>query len=273
MKSSRRTKSVRGLIKTTAAEFIKFYAFRIPQIGYVCIGAFLCLFVIQLFYVERISAHLGPSSVIEIIPYLFFASWKTILFQLFIIAFSAYCVAVDSQYGMIRVACTQPISRAQYLVGKGLAIELHVALFALVYVVSLLMWVFICNGFRGLSKEGMVAITSLAARTIIFCGGLAGCMIAVSIVRKTLLDAVVSSFAVFACFALLTTLPPRFHLESALFLRYFFYPIAGILPKGWPMAFPMQSAPMWQFVLVSCATPLLCFLPALLHFCYRDIVE
>ena len=42
------------------AEFLKFYAFRIPQIAYASIPAFPLLFVVQLFYVEHLSAHIGP---------------------------------------------------------------------------------------------------------------------------------------------------------------------------------------------------------------------
>jgi ABC-type transport system involved in multi-copper enzyme maturation permease subunit len=262
-----------SLLNLTMAEFAKFYAFRIPQIAYASIPAFLFLFVIQLFYVEHLSTRLGATTVSDLIPYLFFASWKTILFQLFIIVFSVYCVAVDSQYGMIRIGCTQPVSRAQYLLGKTIAIELHVALLALVYVASLFTWASIYNEFRGISVAAITAVASVAARTVVFCVGLSACMVAVSAVRKTLLGAFVSSCVVFACFALLTTLPSRFHLEPALFLRYFFYPIAGILPNDWPIAFPMKNAPLWQFVLVSLATPAICLVPALAHFHFRDISE
>ena len=262
-----------GLFSSVSAEFNKFYAFRIPQIAYASIAAFLLFFVIELFYVERLSAHLGPATVIEVIPYLFFVSWKTVAFQLFIITFGAYCVAVDSQYGMIRIGCTQPVSRIQYLLGKAIAIELHVALFVLVYLASLLFWVCLCTGFRGLSLSAIPAVASLAARTVVFCLGWSGCVIAVSVFRKSLLDAMVSSCVLFVCFALLTTMPTRFHLESGLLLRYFFYPIGGILPKSWPIPFPMQNAPLWQFLLVSFATPAICFIPALLHFQFRDISE
>jgi ABC-type transport system involved in multi-copper enzyme maturation permease subunit len=262
-----------SLLKSTAAEFSKFYALRIPQIAYAGIAGFLLLFVFQLFYAERIFAHLGPATVTEVIPYLFFASWKSILFQIFIIAFSAYCIAVDSQYGMIRIGCTQPVTRAQYVLGKSIAIELHVALFALVYVGSLFIWVGIYTGFRGLSLTGVLALASLATRTVVFCCGLSGCMIGVSILRKTLLDAFVSCCVVFVGFALLTTLPPQFHLEPVLFVRYFFYPIAAILPKGWPIPFPMKSAPFWQFLFVFLVTPTVCFLPALINFHSRDISE
>lgn len=262
-----------SLFRSVFAEFLKVYAFRIPQIAYVCITAFMLLFVIQLFYFERLSSHLGPATVTEVIPYLFFASWKTVLFHLFLLAFGAYCIAVDSQYGMIRIGSTQPVSRSQYLLGKAIAIELHVTLFALVYVASLLFWVSICTGFRGLSLSAIAAVASLAARTVVFCVGFSGWVIAVSILRKSLLDAVVSSFVVFAFFALLTTLPMRFHLEAGLFLRYFFYPMAGIVPKDWPIPFPMQGAPVWQFVLVSFGTPAVCFIPAMLHFHLRDICE
>lgn len=262
-----------SLLRSTAAEFLKFYAFRIPQIAYVSIAAFPFLFVVQLFYVEHLFAHVGVRTVAAIIPYLFFASWKTILLQLFLIAFTAYCVVVDSQYGMIRIGCTQPVSRAQYILGKSIAIELHVALFALVYVASLFIWVGIYTGFHGLSLTGLLALASLAARTVVFCCGLSGCMIGVSILRKTLLDAFVSCCVIFVGFALLTTLPPQFHLEPVLFVRYLFYPIAAILPKGWPIPFPMKSAPFWQFLLVLLVTPTVCFLPALLHFQLRDIPE
>jgi ABC-type transport system involved in multi-copper enzyme maturation permease subunit len=262
-----------SLLRSTAAEFCKIYAFRIPQIAYISIAAFLYLFVIQLFYAEHLTAHLGPAPMIEVIPYLFFASWKAILLQLFLIAFTAYCVVVDSQYGMIRIGCTQPVSRAQYILGKSIAIELHIALFALVYIASLFIWVGIYTGFRGLSLTGLPALASLTARTVVLCCGLSGCMIGVSILRKTLLDAFVSCCVLFVAFGLLTTLPPQFHLEPALFLRYLFYPIAAILPKGWPIPFPMKNAPLWQFLLVSLATPAVCFLPALVHFHFRDISE
>lgn len=262
-----------SLHQSILAEFLKIYSFRIPQIAYGCITAFMLLFVIQLFYFERLSAHLGPATVTEVIPYLFFASWKTILFHLFLLAFGAYCTAVDSQYGMIRIGCTQPVSRAQYVLGKTIAIELHVALFGIVYVSSLLFWVGVCTGGRGLSLWALAAVVSLTARTIVFCVGFVGWVIAVSILRKSLLDAVVSSFVVFAFFGLLTTLPTRFHVEALLFLRYFFYPIAGMIPRDWPIPFPMQDAPLWQFLLVSICTPVICFIPAMLHFHYRDICE
>ncbi len=261
------------LLSSVWAEFLKFYAFRIPQIAYASIAAFLLFFVIELFYVERLSAHLGPASVIEVVPYLFFASWKTIAFQFFIITFAAYCVAVDSQYGMIRIGCTQPVSRIRYLLGKAIAIELHVALFVLVYLASLIFWVCLCTGFRGLSASAIPAVASLTARTVVFCVGWSGCAIAISSFRKSLLDAMVSSCVLFVCFALLTTMPMRFHLEAGLLLRYFFYPIGGILPENWPIPFPMQNAPLWQFLLVSLATPAVCFIPALLHFQLRDISE
>ena len=48
-----------SLLRSVAAEFVKFYAFRIPQIAYASIAGSMLLFVIQLFYVERLS----PTSV------------------------------------------------------------------------------------------------------------------------------------------------------------------------------------------------------------------
>lgn len=117
---------------------------------------------------------------------------------------------------MIRIGCTQPVSRFQYLLGKSIAIELHVILFAVVYVASLLLWVCICTGFRGLSAPTATAVVSLASRTAVFCVALSGCMIAVSVLRRSLLDALVTCCVVFACLALLTTLPMRFHLEAGL---------------------------------------------------------
>jgi ABC-type transport system involved in multi-copper enzyme maturation permease subunit len=260
-----------SLLRSTAAEFSKFYAFRIPQIAYASIAAFLLLFVIELFYVEGVVS--GTSTVTDVIFYLFFDSWKTIFFQLFVIAFSAYCIAVDSQYGMIRIGCTQPVSRTQYLLAKSIAIELHVALFTLVYVASLLMWVCICTRFRGLSATELPALASLAARTVVFCCGLSGCMIGVSTLRKSLLDAFVCCCVVFVGFFFLAMLPKRYHLQPALFVRYIFYPVAGILPKGWSIPIPMKDAPLWQFLLVSLVTPAVCFLPALVYFHFRDISE
>lgn len=262
-----------GLSNLIAAEVAKIYAFRISLIAYASIPVFLLLFVVQLFYFEHLSSHLGSVTVAEIIPYLFFASWKPILFQLFIIVFSAYCVAVDSQYGMIRVSCTQPVRRVEYLFGKCIAIEFHVATLALAYVASLFLWGCVCSDFRDWSKA-IVPVLWVAIRTIIFSVGLSTCMVAISSLRKTLLTALVSSCVLFACFALLTTLPLRFHLEQALLLRYFFYPISGILPRDWPIsAFPMQNAPFRQFALVSFGTAIMCLIPAAITFHFRDISE
>ena len=38
---------------------------------------------------------------------------------------------VDSQYGVVRIACSQPISRLEYVLGKWMAVMTHVAIFAM----------------------------------------------------------------------------------------------------------------------------------------------
>ena len=260
-----------SLLRSTAAEFSKFYAFLTPQIAYASIAASLLLFVVELFYVKGVS---GTSTATDVIFYLFFDSWKTTFFQLFVIAFSAYCIAVDSQHGMIRIGCTQPVSRTQYLLAKSIAIELHVALFALVYVASVLMWACICTRFGSIPATEFVPLASLAARTVVFSCGLSGCMIGVSTLRKSLLDAFVCCCVVFVGFFCLATMPPkRYHLEPAMFVRYFFYPLAELVPKDWSTPMPMKDAPFWQFLLVSLVTLAVCFLPALVYFHFRDISE
>ena len=74
--------STGSLFDSVWAEFLKLYAFRLPQIAYVSIFVFLLFFVVQLFYVEHVLAQLGPVTAIVVMPYIFFVSWRTVLFQL-----------------------------------------------------------------------------------------------------------------------------------------------------------------------------------------------
>ena len=149
-----------------------------------------------------------------IIPYLYFASWKTLLFLLFITAFSAYCVAVDSQYGMIRIGCVQPISRGRYLCGKSIAIQLHVALFGLVYVASLVLWVGVYAGFSGVSAGKVLAVISVALRTVLLCVGLAGCATAISFSPTNTVGCGSQLVCVPCVLWLAYDSPTRFHLRA-----------------------------------------------------------
>jgi len=107
------TQPVRGYFwRFVLAEVRKIYDFRFLQIASVVIFLATVLFVYQIFYIVGVTERYSVPNAYYAVPLLFYVTWgKTLLIFLPLVAFSVYCVTVESQFGMIRVLCAQPLER------------------------------------------------------------------------------------------------------------------------------------------------------------------
>lgn len=156
-----------GLARQVGAEFRKIAAARMTLVFVLALPAGTYLFAYELYHVERMVDHMPVPNAYHSLAVLFFASWKTLLFQLALTAFAAFWTTLDSQYGMIRVACSQPVSRSTYLLGKWLGIGGHVVLLSAV-VLCPLVWSAVYTGFRGMGPTQWWAICRFAVEAIVF---------------------------------------------------------------------------------------------------------
>jgi ABC-type transport system involved in multi-copper enzyme maturation permease subunit len=257
------------------AEFLKIWASRATPVFLLAIPAGTFLWAFELHHVERLARHEGGSAMAAL-GVLFFATWKSLLFHAAVVAFAAYWTTVDSQYGMIRVACSQPLSRLEYLAGKWTAIGLHVGAIGGVLVVSNLLWTAAYMGLGGVGHREVAAVGRLSVEALAFLLALALIAMAAASLRRTVGSGVIAALLAVIGLAFLTMLPtdhvpPRFVL-----MRHFFFPLQEL---GEPPSFRGGDSPfdrvhsVASFWLTVILTPLLCALPALWKFSRRDISE
>lgn len=252
------------------AEVRKIYDFRFPQIASVLMFLAIYLFVIQIYYVEGVAEHWPVPNAYYAVPLLFYATWgKTILIFLFLAAFSVYCVTVESQYGMIRVLCAQPLARWQYVVGKYAAISCHVVLLTATYVISLLIWSTVQAGLRGFTLDQGLSLFDFFSRVLIYSLGVSWISVSVALLRRTMISALVTTGFAFFGMGLLT-MYRSLEFGQYHFVRYYFVAMEN-LPFPFKPNFPMY--PYNTFCLVTLVTCLIFFLPPLLYFQLRDITE
>lgn len=257
------------------AEFRKVWASRVPLIVLLAIPLGTYLFVFELYHVEKVADHLPVANALDVMPVLFFAAWKTMLLQAALLTFAASWATLDSQYGMIRVVCCQPISRVEYFLGKCFGITLHVVVFTVTFVASLLAWTGIYSGFQGVHLRDLLSVLRFAVELMAFAVAFASIAVAVASARRTQGSGIVIAFIAVLVLAFMTMVPFRVLPPRFVFMRYWFFP-GGELKNPFPSSGgpPMQQlysvAQFYQTVLV---TPLVFLLPAVLYFRSRDIVE
>ena len=265
-------KPVRNYLwRFVAAEVRKIYDFGFPQVASLVMFLAIYLFVIQIYYFERVAWHWSIPNAYYAVPLLFYVTWgRTILLFLFLVAFSVYCVTVESQYGMIRVLCAQPLARWQYVVGKYTAIQLHVVLLTATYVLCLLIWATLQSGLRGFTFDQALSLFGMFTRVLIYSLGVSSISISIALLRKTMISALVT--AAFAFFALaLLTMYRSLEFGKYYFVRYYFSAMENLPFPSKADPFPMY--PFNLFCVVTLGTCLLFFLPPLLYFHFRDITE
>jgi ABC-type transport system involved in multi-copper enzyme maturation permease subunit len=233
------------------------------------------LFAFELYHVERAGDRLGLPDLVHAVPLLFFASWKTLLFQAAVVAFAAFWTTLDSQYGMIRVACAQPVSRATYLVGKWLGIGGHVLILSAVYVLCHGLWGALYSGLGGMGLPQWTALARFAIQAVVFSLALAWIGMAAASFRRTVGSGIVIAVMGVVVLTLMMMLPFELVPPRFVFMRYFFFPL-GELPNPWPGEHEspfVRVRTLSEFWTVVPATPLVLSLAALVHFRRRDITE
>jgi ABC-type transport system involved in multi-copper enzyme maturation permease subunit len=213
----------------------------------------------------------------DVLPVLLFGTWKTLLLPAALIAFCAFWTTLDSQYGMIRVGCCQPLSRTEYLAGKWLAVSLYVLLFCIAFVLVHLVWVAVESGLSGVGAAGLARIGRFALELSVFALALSWVSMAVASLRRTVGGGIVTAYLAVITLALTTMLPHDLVPPRLVLMRHFFFPLqefpdpfAAMGYHDTPFARMYTSGDFW-FVVV--ATPLAFLVPALLVFRRRDITE
>lgn len=266
--------ALRGLARQAGAEFRKIAAARMTLAFLLALPVGTYLFAFEFYHVERAADRLPVPDVLHAVPMLFFASWKTLLFQAALVAFAAFWTTLDSQYGMIRVACAQPVSRSVYLVGKWLGVGGHVVILSTVYVLCHGLWGALYAGFGGMGVVQWAALARFAIEVLAFSLALAWIGMAAASFRRTVGSGIVIAVMAVVVLALMTMLPFDLVPPRLVFMRYFFFPL-GELPNPWPghdSPF-VRVRTMAEFGAIVPSTPLLLSVAALLHFRRRDITE
>lgn len=269
------TFSVARCAAVARAEFLKMWASRIPLIIILAIPAGMYLFVFELYHVERIASHLRIENAFDALPLLAFTVWKTMFLQAAVLLFAAFWTTVDSQYGMIRVVCCQPITRLEYLLGRACAGTLHIASFVVAFVGSLVAWAGIYSGFRGVRVQDVLSLVPFTIELTTFVVALGAIAAAVASARRTVGSGIVAGLIAFILLALMTTIPFDVFPPRFVFMRYFFF-ASGELRNVFPNE---RDAPWvrvfseWDFYRTVLLTPVAFVLPAAIYFWRRDIVE
>ena len=260
--------SVARCANVARAEFLKIWASKIPLVILVALPAGTYLFILELYHVERVTDHLAIGNAVQALPLVFKATWSTLLFQAAMLAFAAFWATVDSQYGMIRVGCCQPLTRTEYLLGKWCGIGAHIVLFSVALVVSELVWTGIYSGFRGVGAAGVVRVAWFAFDLTVLIVAISVVAMAAASCRRTVGSGIVTALMAFILLAVMTMLPfdvlsPRFIL-----LRYFFYPLQDLaVPMSTGADSPFRRPEfLTSFFTVALATPLLFAVPAVAYF-------
>ncbi len=264
-----------GLVR---AECGKIWASWIPLAFVSSTVVIVSLFAFNLYHFELVrGGAYAKRAAMDVLPVLVFGTWKTLLLPAALIAFSAFWTTLDSQYGMIRVGCCQPLSRTEYLVGRWLAVSLYVLLFCVTFVLAQLGWVALESGLSGVDASALARIGRFALELSAFVLALAGVSMAVASLRRTVGGGIVTAYLVAIGLAFMTMLPHDLVPPRLILMRHFFFPIqefpdpfAAMGYRDTPFARMYTRADFW---LVVVATPLAFLAPALVVFRRRDITE
>lgn len=264
-----------GVLAASVAEVLKIWASRVPALILAALPFGTFLFAFEIFHVEHAAEHMPSASVLDALALLYFASWKATLFQATVVAFAAYWTTLDSQYGMIRVATCQPVTRVAYLFAKWTGTAVYVALFTAAYIACLLGWALMYVGPRGLGAPEWLAIARFGFEVVLFMLSVTSVAAAAASFRATVGSGIITALLAiialgFAMMLPFDLVPPRFVL-----MRFFFFPL-GELPSptavGGDSPF-LRTLPVLDFYRTAIVTPMLVVVPALVHFNRRDITE
>jgi len=204
-----------ALLRSAHAEFLKIWASRMPLVFLLAIPAFCYLMVFELYHVEHIEEHLAVRHALHAVPMLFFGVWKMLLFQAAVLAFAAFWTTVDSQYGMIRVVGTQPLSRVEHLLGKWLGISAHLALVTIALILSIVGWAVLYSGVHGIGASDIAMLLRFSLELLVVTLALGAVGLVTASFRRTTASGMVTAMIAFIGLAVMSMLPfhvvpPRF---------------------------------------------------------------
>jgi ABC-type transport system involved in multi-copper enzyme maturation permease subunit len=253
---------------------MKILASRMPLILLLATPALCFIVVFELFHVEQMGSRLQLEHALDAFPLLFVAVWKMLIFQVAVLAFSAFWTTVDSQYGMVRVVGTQPISRLESLLGKWMGIIAHVAIQTGGLVLSLLGWAVLYAGIGGIGWTDGMNLVRFSVQLLVFT--LAVCVVGLASAsfRRTVGSGIVTAVMAFIGLSVMMALPFDVLPPRLVFVRYLFFAAQEFpnpLPGDDSLFVRLYSHS--DFYLSVLGTPLLLVIPAVLYFRRRDITE
>ncbi len=267
--------SIRRCAAVARAEFLKIWASKIPLVILAALPVGTYLFIFELYHVERMGERLAIENAVQTLPFIFFATWKTLLFQAAMLTFAAFWTTIDSQYGMVRVGCCQPLTRLEYLLGKWSGIGAHIVIFSAALVLSELFWTGLYSGVRGIRAADVASVTRFTFDFSVLILAISFVGMAAASCRRTVGSGIVTALMAFILLAMMTMLPFDVLSPRLILLRYFFYPLQDLpaqFSHGGDSPFVRPSF-LTSFYPVAAATSALFALPAALYFRRRDIVE
>jgi hypothetical protein len=267
--------SIRRCARVARAEFLKIWASKIPLVILVALPVGTWLFILELYHVERAGERLAFANAVQALPLVFKATWGTLLFQAAMMTFAAFWTTIDSQYGMVRLGCCQPVTRIEYLLGKWSGIGAHVVLFSLALVLSELTWTGLYSGFRGIRAADVVSVARFALDLAVLILAISAVAMAAASFRRTVGSGIVTALMAFLLLAFMTMLPFELLSPRFILLRYFFYPLQDLTAQFSHAGDSPFDRPSFltSFYSVALVTSVLCAVPAALYFRKRDIVE
>jgi ABC-type transport system involved in multi-copper enzyme maturation permease subunit len=263
-----------AFLRSARAEFLKIWASRVPLVFLLAIPVGCYLVVFELYHVEHIREEMHVRHALHALPALFFGVWRMMLFQAAVLAFAAFWATIDSQYGMIRVASTQPLSRVEYLLSKWLGISVHLALVTAALILSLVGWAALYSGLHGIGAPEIGMLLRFSFELLALTLAFGGVGMATASFRRTVASGMVTAMLAFIGLAVMTMLPFDVFPPRFVFVRYFFFPM-----QEFPSPFLGGDNPFVRmysisdFYVVALATPLVFWIPAILYFRHRDISE
>jgi len=263
------------LLPLIRAEIAKLWAFSIVRLAVAITPFAMYVFVAEVYHVDKLPLHASVHNLFDALPWILFNAWKTLFLQMFIVCFAAYAASVESQYGMIRLLCAQPMSRTEYILGKGVAIAFYVTALTLVFVASAVAWSAVYSGVRGASWGDLKQLGLCAFSLVIFTLALGWTAYSLALIRRTIGESLITAFGFFVLLMFAMVYLPR-HVNSYFLVYYAFFPWKYFLRPGFglgPEASHYASSTLFDLSWVALITSALALAVGYASFVRRDITE
>lgn len=257
------------------AEVRKLWALPILRLAVAISPVAMYVFVAEVYHIDKLPLHAPVRNLFDALPWVLFDAWKTLFLQTFIVCFAAYAASVESQYGMIRLLCAQPMSRTEYVLGKGMAISIYVTALTLVFVGSALAWTAVYSGIREVTWSNLNHLALCTLAFVIFAQALGWTAYSLGLLRRTIGESLITTFGFFV----LLTFAGAFssdRMKPYFLVRYMFFPwkyFPGLHSELKSIAGLYASSTLLSLLLVALTTSGLALAIGYGSFVRRDITE